>query len=162
VPVEFDSVGQDRRLEMDLESSLFRILDEALAGYLAGSPDRVTIRIDWLDDLLDAQIKASREPTAAMANADREVADVAQASGAALKDLPPALEAMLADRRERAEGAAVAAREAAVVSLPAAAWHLIQQRAITTGITAELSAGGGDLRLRAGIPGLSDAAPEPT
>jgi two-component system sensor histidine kinase DegS len=161
VPVDFDSVGQDRRLEMDLESSLFRILDEALAGYLAGSPDRVTIRIDWLDDLLDAQIKASREPTAAMAHADREVADVAQASGAALKDLPPALEAMLADRRERAEGAATAAREAAVVSLPAAAWHLIQQRAITTGITAELSAGGGELRLRAGIPGLSDAAPEP-
>jgi two-component system sensor histidine kinase DegS len=161
VVVEFDSIGQDRRLEMDLESSLFRILDEALAAYLAAAPDRVAIRIDWLDDVVDAQINASRDPTAAMAHADREIADVAQASDTATKDLPPALEAMLTDRRERAEGAAVAAREAAIVSLPAAAWQLIQQRAITTGITAELSAGGGGLHLRAAIPGLSDAAPEP-
>ena len=35
VPVEFDSMGADRRLPMDLESGLFRILDEALAAYLA-------------------------------------------------------------------------------------------------------------------------------
>ncbi len=32
VPVEFESMGQDRRLPMDLESGLFRILDEALVG----------------------------------------------------------------------------------------------------------------------------------
>ena len=34
VPVEFESIGPDRRLPMDLESGLFRILDEALAAYL--------------------------------------------------------------------------------------------------------------------------------
>lgn len=158
VAVEFDSIGQDRRLEMDVESSLFRILDEALGAYLAAEPDRVAIRIDWSDDLVDARITASREPTAAMAHADREIADVTQASDAAMKDLPPALEAMLADRRERAEGAVAAAREAAIVSLPAAAWQLIQQRAVTTGIKAELGAGGGALRLRADIPGPVRAA----
>jgi hypothetical protein len=146
---------------MDLESSLFRILDEALGAYLAAAPDRVAIRLDWLDETVEARITASRQPTAAMANADREIADVAQASDAAQKDLPPALGAMLAERRERAEGAVLAAREAAIVSLPDAVWQLIQQRAITTGIKAELSEGGGDLRLLANIPGLSDAALEP-
>jgi two-component system sensor histidine kinase DegS len=161
VAVEFESIGQDRRLEMDLESSLFRILDEALGAYLAAAPDRVAIRLDWLDDTVEARITASRQPTAAMANADREIADVAQASDAAQKDLPPALEAMLVERRERAEGAVVAARQAAIVSLPDAVWQLIQQRAITTGIKADLSEGGGDLRLLATIPGLSDAALEP-
>jgi two-component system sensor histidine kinase DegS len=161
VAVEFESIGQDRRLEMDLESSLFRILDEALGAYLAAAPDRVAIRLDWLDETVEARITASRQPTAAMAHADREIADVAQASDAAQKDLPPALGAMLAERRERAEGAVVAAREAAIVSLPDAVWLLIQQRAITTGIKAELSEGGGDLRLLANIPGLSDAALEP-
>jgi hypothetical protein len=161
VAVEFDSIGQDRRLEMDLESSLFRILDEALGAYLASVPDRVVMRLDWSDDIVEARIVATREPTAAMANADREVADVAEASGAATKDLPPALEAMLADRRERAEGAVVAAREAAIVSLPEAAWRLIQQRAITTGIKAELGAGGGDLHLRAEIKGPADDTTEP-
>jgi two-component system, NarL family, sensor histidine kinase DegS len=161
VAVEFDSIGQDRRLEMDLESSLFRILDEALGAYLASMPDRVAMRLDWSDDIVEARIVATREPTAAMANADREVADVAEASDAATKDLPPALEAMLADRRVRAEGAVVAAREAAIVSLPEAAWRLIQQRAITTGIKAELGAGGGDLHLRAEIAGPADDATEP-
>ncbi|HEX7347199.1 MAG TPA: histidine kinase, partial [Candidatus Limnocylindrales bacterium] len=34
IPVEFESMGQDRRLAMDLESGLFRMLDEGLAGYL--------------------------------------------------------------------------------------------------------------------------------
>ena len=42
IPVEFDSMGQDRRLPMDLESGLFRMLDEALAGYLGAGPDRVS------------------------------------------------------------------------------------------------------------------------
>ena len=34
-------IGADRRLSMELESGLFRILDETLAAYLAGRPDRV-------------------------------------------------------------------------------------------------------------------------
>ena len=39
IPVEFESMGQDRRLPMDLESALFRMLDEALAGYLGVGPE---------------------------------------------------------------------------------------------------------------------------
>ena len=161
VAVDFDSLGQDRRLAMDLESSLFRILDEALGAYLAASPDRVAIRLDWSEDVVEARITATREPTAAMASADREVAEAVEAAGSVDKDLPPALGAMIADRRERAEGAVNAAREAAIVALPAAAWREIQQRAASTGIVAELGAGGGDLRLRAEIAEPADAATEP-
>jgi len=157
VAVEFESVGQDRRLVMDLESSLFRILDEALAAYLGAAPDRVAIRLDWSDEVVEARITATREPTAAMGHADREVVEASAAVDTATKDLPPALEAMLADRRERAEGAAAAARSAAVVALPAETWREIQQRAATTGILAELGAGGGDLRLRADIAEPVDA-----
>ncbi len=35
VPVDFDSLGPEQRLPMDLESGLFRILDEAMAAYLS-------------------------------------------------------------------------------------------------------------------------------
>jgi len=161
IAVEFDSLGQDRRLAMDLESSLFRILDEALAAYLAAAPDRVALHLDWSEDVVEARVSASREPTAAMAHADREVADATRAVDAATKGLPPALEAMLADRRERAEGAVTAARQAAIVSLPEATWREIQQRATTTGIHAELGPGGGDLHLRADIAEPADAAAEP-
>ena len=32
IPVEFESIGTDRRLPMELESGLFRIIDEALGA----------------------------------------------------------------------------------------------------------------------------------
>jgi two-component system sensor histidine kinase DegS len=60
LPVEFDSMGPDRRLSMELESALFRILDEALGGYLAGKPDRVAISLDW-SDRLEARVVAMRD-----------------------------------------------------------------------------------------------------
>ena len=56
VPVEFDSLGPDRRLPMELESAVFRIVDEALAAYLAGRPDRIAIRLDWSEDAVEAQV----------------------------------------------------------------------------------------------------------
>jgi hypothetical protein len=70
---------------------------------------------------------------------------------------------MLADRRQHAEGAAVAAREAAIVALPSGTWQEVQQRAASTGIVAALGVGGGELRLRADIaepnaPGLANVA----
>ena len=66
VPVEFESMGQDQRLPMDLESGLFRILDEALAAYLGARAERVSLKLDW-SDRLEASMSASR----AMAKADR-------------------------------------------------------------------------------------------
>ena len=43
IPVDFESLGADRRLPMDLESGLFRILDEALAAYLSARAERVVV-----------------------------------------------------------------------------------------------------------------------
>jgi two-component system sensor histidine kinase DegS len=158
ISVEFDSVGQDHRIEVDVESSLFRIIDEALAAYLAGNPDRVSVRLDWSDELMIAVVSANRAPTDAMAAADRQVVEVHQETESTDKNLPPALETMMADRRDRAEAAAVAARDAAVVALSTATWREIQQRAITTGIVAELADGGGTLRLRVDLTASRDAA----
>ena len=61
VPVEFDSLGEERRLPMDLESGLFRILDEAMAAYLGVRADRVSVRLDWSDQV-EARVSASRNP----------------------------------------------------------------------------------------------------
>ncbi|MBA3877092.1 MAG: hypothetical protein C0498_09185 [Anaerolinea sp.] len=63
VAVEFESLGMDQRLPVELESGLFRILDEALAGYLAARPERVSLRLDWGDDL-EAQLSADRAAAA--------------------------------------------------------------------------------------------------
>ncbi len=149
IPVEFESMGQDRRIDVDLESSLFRIIDEALTGYLAGRPDRIAIRLDWTDDAIEAEVAAERDPTAQMHAAEAAVVEAERASETSARDLPPALESMLADRRERAEAAAVAARAAAVVALPPATWREIQGRAATTGVVAELDEDGATLTLRA-------------
>jgi two-component system, NarL family, sensor histidine kinase DegS len=159
IPVEFDSVGADRRIDVDLESSLFRIVDEAMTGYLSGRPDRIAVRLDWSEDAVAAEINAERDPTKQMADADREVADVAQAVAGTDKDLPPALESMMAERQERAATKSAAAREAAIVSLPVSTWREIQQRATTTGIVVELGDGGGVLHVRAELaPAAKDGA----
>ncbi len=159
--VEFDSIGQDHRIDVDLESSLFRIIDEALTGYLAVRPDRIAIRLDWSDELVEARVSAERDPTKQMADAEHEVAEALKAVEATDKDLPPALESMMADRRERAEAKSAAAREAAVVALPTATWREIQQRAATTGIFAALTDGGATLQLRAELAPAGDGGDAP-
>ncbi len=68
VPVEFDSLGHDRRLPMEMESTIFRILDEALAAYLALGPERMQLRLDWTD-VLEARLIAERSAGAARGRA---------------------------------------------------------------------------------------------
>ena len=153
VAVEFDSMGQDRRLPMDLESALFRMLDEALAAFLTVGPERVSMRLDW-GDQLEARIAATRN-----------IPPVRQAPGGlapapdAGADLPPALAAMMADRRADARQAADAAERASIVVLPDATWREIQARAASVGVSAELLAGGGEVRLVADVPPPDAADP---
>jgi two-component system, NarL family, sensor histidine kinase DegS len=63
VPVEFDSFGSDRRMAMEVEGGLFRILDETLGAFLSSSPDRVTIRLDW-GEQVEALVGAERATAA--------------------------------------------------------------------------------------------------
>jgi two-component system, NarL family, sensor histidine kinase DegS len=79
VPVEFESFGSDRRMAMEVEGGLFRILDEILGAFLSASPDRVTIRLDW-GEQVEALVGAERttpttgEPWVALAPSDwREI-----------------------------------------------------------------------------------------
>jgi two-component system, NarL family, sensor histidine kinase DegS len=148
IPVEFESMGQDRRLPMDLESGLFRMLDEALAAYLGAAPDRVILRLDWAEQL-EARVNATR----AIAEPRRTSAVDAPAPEAG-KDLPPALADMFEARRADERDAAEAAIRESIVALPAANWREIQGRASSIGVTAELLSEGSEVRLVADIPAL--------
>jgi two-component system, NarL family, sensor histidine kinase DegS len=64
VPVEFDSFGSDRRMAMEVEGGLFRIIDETLGAFLSASPDRVTIRLDWAADQVESLVSAERATSA--------------------------------------------------------------------------------------------------
>ena len=154
IPVEFESMGRDQRLPMDLESGLFRILDEALAGYLGAEPDQISMKLDW-SDRLTADVVATR----AVAEAVTAKTDIAIPTEEAGKDLPPALAALVEDRRTAKREAAAAAVRASIVVLPGATWREIQDRAASVGVEAELQADGGHLHLATDLPALETTAP---
>jgi two-component system sensor histidine kinase DegS len=145
--VDFETLGQDRRLPMEMESGLFRILDEALVAYLERAPDQVAMQLDW-SEVLVARVHATRTPKSGPA----VEAEAAVPSSA---DLPPALAAMVEDRRAAARDAVETARRESIVSLPPTAWREIQSRAATIGVTAELSEGS-ELQIVAQLPAAAD------
>jgi two-component system sensor histidine kinase DegS len=156
VTVEFDSLGQDRRLPMDLESGLFRMLDEALAAYLGLGPDRVSLQLDW-GERLEARMRATR----AQSTPTRAVGSTAPPDAAAGKDLPPALAAMIEDRIADERDAVEEARRASIMALPAGTWRDIQSRAASAGVAVELLDEGGELRVVAELPPAVEPAEDP-
>ena len=149
-PVDFDSMGQDRRLSVDLESGLFRMLDEALASYLEAKPDRVVLRLDW-SDRLEVHVSAER------AVADRPPPATGEVPAEVGKDLPPALAAMMEQRRADEREAGAAAVRESIVALPDSTWREIRDRAASIGVNAELIADGGELRLLVDVPPIEPA-----
>jgi two-component system sensor histidine kinase DegS len=143
IPVEFESYGQDRRLPMDVESGLFRMADEALAAYLGARAERVSLKLDWADQV-EIRITASRATA-------KSGADLVPEAGSSA-DLPPALVEMMEERRADARDRAKSAQQEAIVNLPASTWREIQGRAAILGIEVELSADGSELRLMADLP----------
>jgi two-component system sensor histidine kinase DegS len=143
VAVGFDSLGVDRRLPMDLESGLFRMIDEAMSAYLSVRADNVSVRLDWSDQI-EARVSATRSVA--------EMAPDATPDAAADADLPPALAAMMEDRRADARNAAAAARRDAIVVLPPSTWREISGRAETLGLIADLSADGAEVHLVLDVP----------
>ena len=141
VPVEFESMGQDRRLPMDLESTIFRILDEALSAYLSMSPERVSVRLDWTDPL-EARVIAERTP---LVGDDEPLPEVPA-------DAPDAIRQMIQDRHDARQALTEAAKAAAIVQLPPAAWRDVSDRAASIGGRAELLAGGGELLVVVPLP----------
>ena len=143
IPVEFDSLGQDRRLPMDMESTIFRILDEALAAYLGLKPDRVLVHLDWTDEL-EARVVAER--SAVMPGDGEALPEVPTG------DVPDAIKQMIQDRHDAHRAAVEAAEHAAIVELPAGALKDVTDRASSIGGRVELLAGGAELRVLVPLP----------
>ena len=145
VAVEFDSMGTDRRLPMEIESAVFRILDEALGGYLGAGPERVQVRLDW-SDLLEALVSAERD---VVMPPDEEVPTVAPPAAKRKKgeELPPALAQMIEARKEDRAALIEEAQRAAIVALPANVRRDIVSRAAAIGAELVIADDGSSVRL---------------
>lgn len=139
--VAFSSAGVDQRLGVDLETGVFRIVDEALAAYLAERPARASVTIDWSAALV---IEVRAEPREAAT--PLEIPENADATS-------PTLSAMVADRREQHSAAVEKARAAVHVTIPPRLLRDLTQRAETLGFGLETLDEGAGLRLAVPLPG---------
>ena len=97
--VLFESVGADSRLLSELESTLFRIVDDAVQGFLDGPSDDVLVRLDWHDGGLKATVRGQPR---AKRDAPAEVARAAVAAARRDKQIPQALASMIHDQEDAA------------------------------------------------------------
>jgi Histidine kinase len=141
VTVDFESMGVDRRLPPELESGLFRMLDDALSAHIAGKPDRLSLHLDWGDHLA-IELTAGKTPKPVQ---DPELPPEGS-------ELPPALAAMVEERRAAYEAALETARIASLSRLPDRAWRELSNRARILGVRAEMLDDGARLRLEVDLP----------
>jgi histidine kinase len=144
IKVEFESIGVDRRLPVELESGLFRMLDDALAAHVAGKPERLSMRLDWGEQLVI-------ELTAGRAVATVEAPDLPPENA----EMPPALAAMVEERRAAHAAEAEAVRLQSLARLPDRVWREVADRSALLGVDAQLLDEGARLRLVVPLPGGS-------
>ena len=144
IPVALESHGADRRLGAELESNLFRIIDDAVAAFLASAPAEVKVRLDWLDERVATSVR-TRLPEGALASA--EAAPAPSASEPPSPSMPAALAGMIAEEAADAVARAEARRRA--YGLPEPLWQELEARARTVGIAVSLIDDG--LRLEASV-----------
>jgi two-component system, NarL family, sensor histidine kinase DegS len=154
VAVDLEVSGSDRRARPDLESALFRIIDEAVIGFLATKPLGIQVHLEWTESSLIAMVRvvpvavpAAPEPAAAMSPPAPTISNV-----------PDALADMIRDQREdeaQRRVAAVAA-QARAIALPDATWRAIEARAHAAGVEVALTEDGRRLEITA------DMGPSPT
>ena len=137
VPVGFDSLGTDRRLPMEVETTVFRIVDEALTAYLGLGPERVMLILDWTDEL---EVRVTAERSATLPEGEPLPA-------VPTDDVPDAIRQMIQDRHDARRTAIDAAEAAAVVVLPPLTRRDVVARAESIGASIEILQGGGELRL---------------
>jgi len=136
-PIEFESYGTDRRLPMDVESALFRIIDETVTGFISCHPNRISIRLEWAADKTEARISARREVVEELdvPAVDESVPSDKRGNGQD-REIPAALKLMIDETR--AAKVVRAARANQLLALPPTTWREVQQRADTIGAVAEL------------------------
>jgi two-component system, NarL family, sensor histidine kinase DegS len=138
VEVDFDSSGPERRVSPDLESGLFRILDDAIAGYVLLHPTRVTVRLDWAEQELFGTVRAHWPlPLERPGGSSRREPETTA-------DMPPALAAMIEQTASDDRRARVVAR-----SLPDARVEDLKERAGVLGVAISLRDNGQTLELTA-------------
>jgi two-component system, NarL family, sensor histidine kinase DegS len=123
--VVFESVGADTRLTTEIESTLFRIVDDAVQGMLDARPAELAVRLDWFESGIKATVRgrASGAPT--------EAAEAARAAVAAArrdKQMPAALASMIHEQESTAAH-----------GLSDKVWAEIRERAEPVGIGVSLS-----------------------
>jgi two-component system, NarL family, sensor histidine kinase DegS len=146
VEIEFDSMGQDRRLATHLESGLFRIVDDALAAYLDLAPDHLSLKLEW-STRLEIRLAATRTPEPEPASSPVPASAPPKKKSGKEEELPPALAAMIEEREAHERDVAEAARRQTMVGLPDGAWREIQARAASIDVTAHLLDDGSQLVL---------------
>ena len=133
VPVEFESMGSDRRLSMELESAVFRVADEAVAGLVEGGPEKVHLALDWGEEL-EVAVVAFRPAT------DEPPEEEPRA------DMPAALRAMVDERRARAVASGI------IAVLTPAIRREISERASAVGGRVDFAADGRGVTARFALP----------
>jgi two-component system sensor histidine kinase DegS len=142
VEVEFVSQGQDRRIAADLESGVFRLVDDLMGAYLALRPSRLTVQLDWTEGELAVRVRTDW-PAAA-----KPAQPATQRTEQALRDdLPPALRAMIEETRTDVELAA-----AATTSLAPGLVSELEQRARGLGLTMSVVDKGSSVELTVPLP----------
>ena len=141
VPVEFGSLGPDRRLNMELESAVFRIVDESVTALVATHPERVSVTLSWGEVELTTTIRAHLART-----------DDGPALPPPAADVPAALATMIESRR--ADRAAVVAAG----GVPELVRREITDRATALGGRVGLAADGQTIEVVMPIPPPADEA----
>jgi signal transduction histidine kinase len=133
LPVEFESLGTDRRLPMELESAIFRVADESVAALVGGHPEKVVITLDWGEEL-EVAVRAVHPASS----------DVAVEEPRA--DMPAALQAMVDESRARAVAHGL------IAVLTPAIRREIDERAAAAGGRAEFGDDGRGVTARFPLP----------
>jgi hypothetical protein len=141
VPVEFDSLGTDRRLPVELESAVFRIVDESVAALMLARPERVTVTLEWSTTELTSTVRAP---------APR---DEMPAPPPIAADVPAALVTMIESRR------ADHAAKFAAGGMPADVRREIADRAAAVGGRVDVAADGRTIEVVIPTPRPADEAP---
>ena len=125
INVEFDSHGIEERLDSDIESVVYRSIDEAIAGYIELKPPSVLVRLEWSE----RELVATVEGTWPRINPEGQ-AESSAAAAARSVETPPALLAMMEENLSADRAADRATR-----SLPAGLVDGIEHRAEAMGLT---------------------------
>jgi two-component system sensor histidine kinase DegS len=139
VSVDFASQGVEERLDPDIESALFRSVDEAIAGYLALHPPSIIVRLDWSERELLATV-AGTWPLVRPDGGSEATATADSRSS----ETPPVLLAMMEENRSQDRETRTAAR-----SLSPERIAEIEYRARALGMTLAIRDDGQTLELAA-------------